>query len=230
MGLETPFIGSTALSRWETRLRSAALVIARLGMAYLFFTQLVWKAPPRFGCPADFAFTTAKEDTASRVDLKRTSGLCDWLGIEQVYSTQSRPLLVTAFEGPAAPRISVDIRPLAQLNGLFLKSAVMPGIRFWGWVIFLTEAFIVTSMSLGLLSRLGGLLAIAMSTQLLVGLAGIPNPPEWEWSYILMVLLSLILFAFVPGRVLGLDAWLRPRLLRAGAKSNWLAAALAQLT
>ena len=229
MRSETPASGSLVPPRWETRLRSAVLVIARLGMAYLFFTQLVWKVPPRFGCPADFAFTTAKETTANRLDLKRTSGLCDWLGIEQVYSTQPRPLLVTAFEGPAAPRISVDIRPLAQLNGLFLKSAVMPGIRFWGWAIFLTEAFIVTSMLLGLLSRLGGLLAIAMSTQLLVGLAGIPNPPEWEWSYILMVLLSLILFAFVPGRILGLDAWLRPRLLRAGAKGNRLAAAMAHL-
>ena len=40
--------------RWEHTLRSIVLVIARLALAYLFFTQLWWKLPPRFGCPADF--------------------------------------------------------------------------------------------------------------------------------------------------------------------------------
>ena len=49
----------SSLPRWETTLRKVILVIARLGLAYLFFTQLWWKAPPTFGCPPDFAFTTA---------------------------------------------------------------------------------------------------------------------------------------------------------------------------
>jgi uncharacterized membrane protein YphA (DoxX/SURF4 family) len=218
------------LPGWETRLRQAVLVIARLGMAYLFFTQLWWKLPPRFGCPADFGFTIAKADTGSRLELQRTSGLCDWLGIERVYSTRPRPLLVAQLEGQAVPHIFLDIHPVARINGLFVESVVMPGIRVWGWVIFLTEAMIVVTLLLGLFSRLGALLAVVMSTQLLVGLAGIPNPPEWEWSYILMVLLSLMLLGFAPGRVLGVDAWLRPRLAEASARGSRLAATIAHLT
>ena len=38
-----------------------------------------------------------------------------------------------------------------------------------------------------------------MSTQLMLGLAGIPDPFEWEWSYQLMVLLSIIVFGLAPG-------------------------------
>jgi hypothetical protein len=72
--------------------------------------------------------------------------------------------------------------------------------------------------------------AIAISGQLALGLAGISNPYEWEWSYNLMVLLSLIMFAFAPGRVLGLDAWLRPRLQQVAQGGNRLARALTWLT
>jgi hypothetical protein len=66
------------LPAWELRLRQVILVIARVGLAYLFFTQLFWKMPPSFGCPPDFGFTTA--DASGR--LQRTSGLCDWIGVE----------------------------------------------------------------------------------------------------------------------------------------------------
>jgi hypothetical protein len=85
-------------------------------------------------------------------------------------------------------------------------------------------------MVLGLLSRLGALVAIGMSAQLLVGLAGIPNPYEWEWSYILMVLLSILMFGLLPGRILGLDALLRPRLAAAAAHGNRAARAALLLT
>ncbi|NJM07012.1 hypothetical protein HC891_13760 [Candidatus Gracilibacteria bacterium] len=77
-----------AVPTWERRLQQAALILLRLGLAYLFFTQLWWKAPPTFGCTADFAFTTGTPQ-----QLQRTSGLCDWIGIEAVYATQPRPFL-----------------------------------------------------------------------------------------------------------------------------------------
>ena len=49
-----------------------------------------------------------------------------------------------------------------------------------------------------------------MSMQLMIGLAHTPN--EWEWGYILMVLLSVAMFGLAPGRYFGLDRLLRPRL------------------
>ncbi len=64
----------------------------------------------------------------------------------------------------------------------------------------------------------------------MIGLAGISNPYEWEWAYTQMVLLSLIMFAFAPGRVFGVDAWLRPRLAAAADRDNRLARLVLWLT
>ena len=212
-------------ARWEHRLRQAALVLARLCLAYLFFTQLWWKAPPTYGCPADFHFTTG---TPSQ--LQRSGGLCDWIGIESVYATQPHRLLVANLDNRGAPEIAIDIGWLARLNGAFIDNIVKPNIRWFGSVIFFTETFIFASLFLGLLSRLGGLVAIGMSAQLLVGLAGIPNPYEWEWAYINMVLLAVAVFAFAPGRILGLDTLLRPRLQAAAANGSRIAKIVFALT
>jgi hypothetical protein len=92
------------------------------------------------------------------------------------------------------------------------------------------EAFIFVSMFFGLFTRLGGLVGIAQSAQLWVGLAGIGNPFEWEWAYNQMVVLSLLMLAFAPGRVFGLDSFIRPRLLAAAEKGNKAAGWLALLT
>jgi uncharacterized membrane protein YphA (DoxX/SURF4 family) len=200
------------LPLWEQRLRRTALVIARVGLAYLFFTQLFWKMPPDFGCPSDYAFTTGSVDESGRLRLQRTSGLCDWIGVENVWADQPRPFFVANIDNQGAPEISIDLGWAAKLNNLFLENIAMPNIRWFGWFIWGGEAFIFVSLLLGFFSRLGGLTAVAMSGQLMIGLAGISNPYEWEWSYNLMVLLSLLMFAFAPGRVFGVDTWLRPRL------------------
>jgi hypothetical protein len=42
-----------AAPRWELWLQRFALVVLRLGLAYLFFTQLWWKVPPTFGCTSE---------------------------------------------------------------------------------------------------------------------------------------------------------------------------------
>ena len=65
-----------ALPRWEELLRKVILVVARLALAVLFFTQLWWKMLPTFGCPPDYSFTTSTVENG-RLRLQRTSGLCD---------------------------------------------------------------------------------------------------------------------------------------------------------
>ena len=229
MNNESLAFDQAPLPRWEARLRKAMLVLGRLALAYLFFSQLWWKAPPRFGCPSDFSFTTGQVGSRGYLELQRTSGLCDWLGIEQVYTTQPRPFLVADMGSVGGPRLSVDIGLLARFNGLILENIIMPGIRVWGWLIFLAEATIAVTMLLGLFSRFGALVAVGVSAQLMVGLAGIPNPYEWEWSYNLMVILSLLMFASAPGRVFGLDTLLRPRLQDAAARGDGLTGRLARL-
>jgi hypothetical protein len=124
----------------------------------------------------------------------------------------------------------VDIGLLARANGAFIDNFVQPNIRWFGYVIWGMEALIAVSMILGLFSRLGGLVAIAQSAQLWVGLAGIGNPVEWEWTYNMILALSLVMFAVAPGRVFGLDTLLRPRLLAAAEKGNRAAGLLNWLT
>jgi len=202
-------IGST---QWEGRLQKIALVLTRLLLAYLFFTQLWWKTPPTYGCPPDFALTTA--DASGR--LQRTGGLCDWTGVQAVWSTRPHPILVSNLDNAGAPEISVDIGFLAQLNGAFINGFVRSNMSWFGTVVFLMEAWIFLSLFFGLFSRLGGLVALALSLQLWIGLAGISNPAEWEWSYNFLPVLSLLMIAFAPGRYFGLDALIRPRLLKGG--------------
>lgn len=210
--------------RWERWIYGACLVIGRLGLAYLFFAQLFWKMPPTFGCPPDYAFTTATADGR----LARTSGLCDWIGVEQVWSTRARPWLVADISTIGGPRLSIDIGPIARLNGWFLENVIQPNIHWTGWLVWAAEAFVAVSLFLGLFTRLGTLVALAVSAQLMIGLAGISNPFEWEWGYNQMVLLSVVLFGTAPGRILGLDALLR-RATRAAKEQGNLFARLAHL-
>jgi len=213
---------TATLAVWERRLRDGAVVLGRLTLAYLFFTQLWWKSPPNFGCPPDFAFTTA--DAGGR--LQRTSGLCDWIGVESVWATRPRPLLVANLDNQGPAEISVDIGFLARPNGAFLDGFVKPNIRWFGYVVWGMEAFIFVTMFLGLFGRLGGLVAIGQSAQLWVGLSGVGNPFEWEWTYNQLLVLSIMMFALAPGRILGVDALLLPRLKAAADKGNRLAAAM----
>ncbi len=210
----------------EQTLQKVALVLGRLMLAYVFFTQLWWKTPPTFGCPADFKFTTA--DAGGK--LQRTSGLCDWIGVESVWAQRPHPILVANLDNKGNPEISVDIGLIARGNGAFIDSFVKPNIRWFGYAVWGMEAFIFVSLFFGIFSRLGGLVAIAQSLQLWIGLAGISSPAEWEWSYNWMPVLALLAFAFAPGRIFGVDALLRPRLQAAAARGNQFAQALHWLT
>ncbi len=205
---------------------AAMLLIGRLGLAYLFFTQLFWKMPPSFGCSDDFRFTTANPDGS----LARAGGLCDWIGIESVWAQRPRTLLRADVDNRGGADISLPIGALARANGAFLDGVVKPNIRWFGWVIWGSEAFIFVSLFLGLFSRLGGLVAIGISAQLVIGLAGISDPSEWEWGYLSILFLSIVLFGFASGRYFGLDALLRPRLMAAAAGGNRAARLVLLLT
>ncbi|MBI5563636.1 MAG: hypothetical protein HY870_01990 [Chloroflexi bacterium] len=209
-----------------SRFQQIALIVARLLLAYLFFTQLWWKAPPTFGCSPDYAF--ASFDASG--SLHRTSGLCDWIGVQAAWASRPHPVLAANLDNQGGSEIAVDVGFLAAANGAFIDAFVKPNIRWFGYVVFGMEAVIFVSLFLGLFSRLGGLVALALSLQLWVGLAGISNPFEWEWSYNFLPVLSLLMIAFASGRYFGLDALLRPRLVAAASKGNKLARVLAWAT
>lgn len=197
-------------ARWERYLRNLAVIIARLGLAYLFFANLWWKMPPDFGCGETFAFPVLNQE--GRVDASKSGGgLCYWVGLESIYAPQPRTVLIADMRPAGLPRIGVNITPLAQLNALVVDNVIKPYLGVTGYLIWGAELFITLSLLLGLLTRLGGVVAIAISAQLYVSLANIPQPYEWEWSYGQMVLLSILMVGLAPGRIAGVDGWLRRR-------------------
>lgn len=195
------------MNRWQ----KAALILVRLALAYLFFSQLWWKVPPSFGCPADFSFTTGALQEG-RVRLNRTGGLCDWLGIQSFYAANREwRVFETNLDNTGGPEIFLNLTFLRQFNGWIVNNIIMPNIGLFGWLIWLAEFSIVILVGFGLFSRLGGLIGLGVSMQLAVGLAGIPNPFEWEWVYLNMVFLSIVVIAIAPGRFFGIDTLLIPR-------------------
>ncbi len=160
-------------SDWLAR---SGIVFARLVIGLLWITQLAWKMPPTFGCPADFAASTSY--------TARTSGLCDRNGLMASYL-------------------------ILPLHASFVKNIIIPNISWMGWLIWLMEVFIAASLILGVVTRLGAVVGIVRHLNLFVGLIAVPN--EWYWSYGMLITLHVIFFAIPPGRILGIDGWLRRR-------------------
>ncbi len=197
---------------WDSRLYKICMVIARFGLAYLFFTQLFWKFPPTFGCTNDFAFPQPAAENYWTGN--GSGGLCFWMGMESIYAPQSRQVLVADMRPAGLPKIAITITPIAQLNALLIDNVLIPNIQFFGWIIWLMEFWIFLSMLLGLFTRLGALVAMGVVAQLWIGLANIPRPYEWEWAYGAIFLLSVALLGAASGRFFGLDGWMRRRLSR----------------
>ena len=94
-----------------------------------------------------------------------------------------------------------------EFHRTFMKDFVLPHMSVFGPIVFLAELVFAGSMMLGLAVRFVGVLAIAYTLQLWLGLYG--NPSEWPWTYMCLALLTFILVLDAAGRSLGLDAWLR---------------------
>lgn len=208
----------THTTRLDSQLYKICMVIARLGLAYLFFTQLFWKLPPDFGCGADFAFP--QPAAQNHWEANGSSGLCFWMGMESVYAPEPRRVLVADMRPAGLPNVGVNITPVAQLNAILLDNLFIPQIRLFGWLIWLAEFWVFLSMLLGLFTRLGALVSLGLSLQLYVGLANIPRPFEWEWSYGTIILLSIAMLGAAAGRIFGVDAWLRRKLAGSAEDSN----------
>jgi uncharacterized membrane protein YphA (DoxX/SURF4 family) len=206
-------------TRLDTILYKIFMVIARLVLGYMFFTQLWWKLPTKnFGCGSDFAFPIKAEQ--NYYDSNKSSGLCFYMGLESIYASQPRQVLIADMHYAGLPTLSVSITPLAKINGFLLDHVFIPQIRVFGWLVWLFEFWVFLSMFLGLFTRLGALAAIGISVQLYVGLANIPRPFEWEWSYGLLVGLSFAMLGAAAGRHIGVDAWLRQKLAGPAQRGN----------
>lgn len=205
----------------DARLFKVFTVIGRLLLAYFFFCQLWWKLPPHFGCGANFAFPQPAE--RNYWVGNNSSGLCYWMGLESIFASQPRKVLIADMHFAGLPTISVSITPLARINGFLLDHVFIPNIRVTGYLVFLFESSAFFLLALGLFSRLGALAALGIIAQLYIGLANIPNPFEWEWTYGILLAICIVMVGLAPGRIFGVDSWLRPRMTTAAERGNRLA-------
>ena len=165
------------------------IALTRVAVGIMWIQQTLWKLPwNNFGCSADLALSTGLRE--------RTSGLCDWTGLQVAY-------------------------PLFKPYGAFVESVIAPNIQLFGWLAFFLEASIGVLLILGLLSRLGGLMGTVQAVNLWLGLSGIPI--EWPWTYAFLIFISLVLWLTASGRSLGLDWLLAPKIEAAAQEGNKLA-------
>lgn len=90
-----------------------------------------------------------------------------------------------------------------------VEHVVLNNFTVFGWMTLLLEASLGAFLLLGLATRLWALIGIGQSLAITMSVLNAPN--EWEWSFYLMILAHVALFATAAGRSYGLDAVLRPR-------------------
>ena len=71
--------------------------------------------------------------------------------------------------------------PLIPLYATFLAHVVAPAVYVWAWLTTVIEVVVGVSLLCGLLARLGGLISLLWSLNLLIGLSGVPHedPPAY---------------------------------------------------
>lgn len=84
-----------------------------------------------------------------------------------------------------------------------LEHLVLPNMTPFGFMTLLLEVSLAVTLLLGWKTRLFALLGAAQS--LMIGLSVANAPNEWQWAYVLMVGIHLLLFATDAGRFGGLD-------------------------
>lgn len=105
----------------------------------------------------------------------------------------------------------------------FLRDVVLPNLTLFGTLTFVVELALGIALVAGALTRLAG--ALGFLWQVNIAIQAFNVPGEWYWIWPLLTLPQFTFAACGAGRVLGVDAWLRPRL--ATARIGWARLALA---
>jgi thiosulfate dehydrogenase [quinone] large subunit len=105
-----------------------------------------------------------------------------------------------------------------------VQHVILPHFTPFGWLTLIVEASLGAFLLVGLATRLWALVGIGQT--IAITLSVLNTPGEWHWSYFLMLLAHLTLFATAAGRYYGLDGVLRERWLRAPGRVPRLLARL----
>jgi thiosulfate dehydrogenase [quinone] large subunit len=120
-------------------------------------------------------------------------------------------------------RLAVD-RPVLAPYAWVVEHLVLPNFTFFGWAVLIVEACLGGFLLVGLATRFWALVGVAQT--LAITLSVLNAPHEWHWSYFLMVLAHLALFATAAGQYAGIDGTLKRQ---AGPRKPALAIGLASI-
>jgi len=98
--------------------------------------------------------------------------------------------------------------PVFRPYGSLVEHLVLPHFTFFAWMTVLVEASLGAFLMIGLGTRFWALIGIAQCIVITLSARNAPN--EWEWSYYLMILANVAVFATYAGRSFGLDGVMRP--------------------
>ncbi len=97
--------------------------------------------------------------------------------------------------------------PVFPPYSAFVDAVVLPNIEIFGWITLLVEGGLGAFLLVGLATRLWAVVGIGQT--LAITLSVLFAPHEWHWSYYLMGLAHLAIFATAAGRSYGIDGVLR---------------------
>src|SRR5438105_8914254 len=110
---------------------------------------------------------------------------------------------------------SID-HPTLGLYRTFLQNVVVPNFYLFGWLVFLSETAIGLSLTLGLLTRAGGILGTLQSINLLVAQGATEEGP---WLYMGLIAANLAVVFTLSNREPSLDLRLRQKLKASTTRS-----------
>lgn len=105
-----------------------------------------------------------------------------------------------------------------------VENIVLPNFTPFGWGVLLVEASLGAFLLLGLATRFWAI--VGMLQTVAIALSVLNAPHEWSWSYYLMFLAHMAIFATAAGRTAGLDGLLRPAWERSSGRIGRLLARL----
>ncbi|MBS1253873.1 MAG: hypothetical protein MAG451_02927 [Anaerolineales bacterium] len=110
----------------------------------------------------------------------------------------------------------------------FLESFVLQNFTLVGYLVLLVESTIGLSLFLGVFTRLGTLLGVLVSINIMLTVASVPS--ETVWFYIALIGLHLLLGITRSGRFFGTDNRLAQRLSKLSVNGSPVAAFLLRFT
>lgn len=99
--------------------------------------------------------------------------------------------------------------PLLPAYSSMVENIVLPNFAVFAWGVYIVEICLGLFLILGLATRFWAVIGIMQTVAIFLSVGAAPH--EWQWSYFLMAVAHLAVLGFAAGRVLGLDAILRPR-------------------